>query len=59
MNGRKTTSYAAVRDDLVNAGAVWSDEAVVVDKNLVSSRTPDDLPVFMQAVLAVLAGEER
>lgn len=54
--GRKVTSYFAIKDDMINAGADWLDEAVVVDKNLVTSRTPDDLPVFMPAVIRVLAG---
>ena len=39
---------------MVNAGADWQDGAVVVDRNLVTSRTPDDLPVFMPAILKVL-----
>ncbi|NCC26356.1 MAG: type 1 glutamine amidotransferase [Deltaproteobacteria bacterium] len=56
MKGRTTTSYSAIKDDLVNAGALWVDEAVVVDGNMVSSRTPDDLPDFMRAVIEVLAG---
>lgn len=55
LKGRKVTSYFAIKDDVVNAGADWVDEAVVVDNNLVSSRTPDDLPVFMPAVIKVLS----
>jgi protease I len=54
LKGRKVTSYFAIRDDLVNAGADWVDEAVVVDGHLVTSRVPDDLPVFMKAVLEVI-----
>lgn len=46
------SSLFAIRDDMVNAGAQWRDEAVVVDGNLITSRTPDDLPVFMQAFIA-------
>jgi protease I len=41
---------------MINAGVDWVDEAVVVDGNLVTSRTPADLPVFMPAVIAVLEG---
>jgi protease I len=54
--GRKLTSYEAIRDDLVNAGAVWSDAEVVVDRNLVTSRKPDDLPAFMRELIKLLAG---
>jgi protease I len=55
LEGRKVTSFFAIRDDMENAGAVWVDEAVVIDKNLVTSRTPDDLPLFMPAILRVLS----
>lgn len=53
VEGRKVTSVGAIKDDLVNAGAQWVDEAVVVDKNLVSSRTPDDLPVYVKSYIAL------
>lgn len=46
VEGRTITSYPSLRTDLTNAGATWVDEEVVVDKGLVSSRTPDDLPAF-------------
>ncbi|MFP4564802.1 MAG: type 1 glutamine amidotransferase domain-containing protein [Spirochaetia bacterium] len=49
--GRKVTSVSAIKDDLVNSGADFVDEPVVVDNRLVSSRTPDDLPVFVKAIL--------
>jgi protease I len=55
LRGRKVTSVKAIRDDLVNAGAEWVDQPVVTDGNLVTSRRPEDLPVFMRAVLEVLA----
>jgi protease I len=54
LGGRRVTSFFAIRDDLENAGASWVDEAVVVDGHLVTSRVPDDLPVFMKAVIGVL-----
>ena len=54
LKGRNVTSFFAIKDDMVNAGADWQDRAVVVDRNLVTSRTPDDLPVFMPAILKVL-----
>jgi len=52
LKGRRATSVGAIRDDMENAGCTWSDEAVVVDGNLISSRTPADLPQFMRALLA-------
>ena len=48
LRDRRVTSYAAIKDDMVNAGATWLDEEVVVDENLVTSRKPDDLPAFMR-----------
>lgn len=54
VSGRRVTSAAAIRDDLSNAGADWVDAAVVVDRNLVTSRRPADLPAFMPAVIAIL-----
>jgi protease I len=50
-SGRKMTSFYAIKDDLIHAGANWVDEEVVVDRNMVTSRTPDDLPAFMRAVI--------
>lgn len=49
--GYTMTSTPGIKDDLINAGAIWVDEAVVVDRNMISSRRPQDLPVFMKAVL--------
>jgi protease I len=46
VRGRKLTSYPSVRKDLMNAGAIWVDEQVVVDQGLVTSRKPDDIPAF-------------
>jgi protease I len=46
VRGRKLTSYPSIKTDLVNAGAEWVDDEVVVDRGLVSSRWPDDLPAF-------------
>jgi protease I len=50
------TSFFAIKDDLIHAGADWVDEPVVVDGKLVTSRVPDDLPLFMPAVIKSLAG---
>jgi protease I len=52
LKGYRVTSTTAIRDDLVNAGAQWVDEPVVVDRNLISSRSPDDLPQFCKAIIA-------
>lgn len=52
--GRKVTSWPSVRTDLENAGASWSDEEVVTDGHLITSRKPEDLPAFNKAVLAAL-----
>jgi protease I len=55
VDGRKLTSYPSLRTDLVNAGATWVDEEVVVDSGLVSSRTPDDLPAFCRKLVEEVA----
>jgi protease I len=46
VRGRRVTSYPSLKTDLRNAGAEWTDEEVVTDNGLVTSRTPDDLPAF-------------
>ncbi len=51
LKNRSITSFFAIKDDLINAGARWIDEEVVVDGNLITSRTPNDLPAFMRAVI--------
>ena len=51
LRGRRATSTVGIRDDMVNAGALWADEALVVDGNLVSARTPADLPVFAKGMV--------
>jgi protease I len=51
VRGKRGTSVGAIKDDLVNAGMVWEDSPVVVDGNLISSRTPADLPQFMKAII--------
>jgi protease I len=54
LQGKTVTSFFAIKDDLIHAGAEWVDREVVVDGNLITSRTPDDLPAFMRAVIAAL-----
>jgi deglycase len=56
VRGKRGTSVGAIRDDLVNAGMLWEDSPVVVDGNLISSRTPADLPQFCKAIIAALEG---
>jgi protease I len=55
VEGRRVTSVPAIADDLRNAGAKWEDSEVVVDRNLISSRRPPDLPVFMRTLIRVAA----
>ena len=55
VRGRRVTSFSSVRRDLENAGAQWEDSEVVVDGSLITSRTPDDLEAFNQAILSALA----
>lgn len=55
VRGKKLTSYKNIKDDLVNAGAEWVDEEVVVDGNLITSRNPDDLPAFGRELVRAMA----
>ncbi|OGR51266.1 MAG: protease [Elusimicrobia bacterium RIFCSPLOWO2_02_FULL_39_32] len=52
---RTLTSFFAIKDDLINAGAKFVDKEVVVDKNLITSRTPDDLPLFVFEIIKNLS----
>jgi len=57
LRGRRATCYVGVRDDVKLAGAIYSDEPVVVDGNLITSRVPEDIPAFDAAIRqALLAG---
>jgi protease I len=56
VKGRRLTSWPSLKTDLVNAGAEWVDEEVVVDRGLVTSRKPDDIPAFNRALIALLSG---
>lgn len=57
LQGRRVTSTPGIRDDLENAGAIWFDEAVVVDGHIISSRRPPDLPQYAKAFCDALAKE--
>ncbi|KAL3857815.1 hypothetical protein ACJMK2_012449 [Sinanodonta woodiana] len=54
IKGKKVTCFQAIKDDVENAGAIYSDEAVVVDGNMITSRLPKDLPDFCKAMLSHL-----
>ena len=55
LNGKHATGSLGIKDDLENAGAIWVNEPVVVDGNLISSRTPLDLPMFAKAMVDFLS----
>ena len=57
VRGRRITSYPSLRTDLVNAGAEWVDEELVSDGGITTSRRPDDLPAFCDALLEALRGD--
>ncbi|WP_136708799.1 type 1 glutamine amidotransferase domain-containing protein [Agromyces sp. H66] len=59
VRGRSLTSYPSLKTDLVNAGANWSDERVVVDQGLVTSRRPADLPAFIDTAIEEIAEGEH
>ena len=56
VRGKRLTSWPSLQTDIRNAGGSWVDEEVVVDGNLITSRNPDDIPAFSQALLGALDG---
>jgi protease I len=56
VRGKTVTSYIAIKDDLIHAGANWVDREVVVDGNLITARKPDDLPAFCRELIRMLRG---
>lgn len=56
LKGRKMTSYPSIKTDLMNAGAHWVDEEVVVDEGLTTSRKPDDIPAFNRKMIEEFRG---
>lgn len=59
LKGVRCTSFFSIKDDLINAGAQWVDEPVVVDRHFISSRNPDDLPYFCPAAIEVIKNMQQ
>lgn len=57
VEGRRLTSYYTLQDDIRNAGAEWIDQPVVLDNNFITSRNPDDLPKFTEAIIQWFEGK--
>jgi len=57
VRGRRVTSWPTLESDIRNAGGEWTDEEVVVDGNIVTSRKPDDIPAFNREMLRIFSGE--
>ena len=57
LKGRKATCYPGIKDDLINAGAEYLNAEVVVDKNLITSRRPDDSPAFMRELIKMIKAQ--
>ena len=55
VRDRRLTSWPSLKTDLRNAGATWVDEELVVDGNLITSRNPDDLPAFCDALVSAFS----
>jgi len=56
LEGKTATSFSAIKDDIINAGAKFLDKEVVVDGNLITSRNPYDLPAFSREIIKKLKG---
>jgi len=54
MKGKRATCVSAIKDDVINAGAIYVDEEVVQDGNLITSRVPSDLPAFCRTIITAL-----
>jgi protease I len=55
LRGKRATGFVAIKHDVINAGATWVDEECVIDGKLITSRKPDDLPAFCQAIITALS----
>lgn len=56
--GHRLTSWPSLRTDLINAGATWVDQPVVIDRQLITSRKPDDIPAFNRAIIRLLTQQQ-
>lgn len=54
VKGKRVTSYYSIKDDMVHAGAIWEDQPVVRDGQIITSRKPDDLPLYCREIIAAL-----
>jgi protease I len=59
VRGRKVTSWPSLKTDLKNAGAEWVDQQVVVDRGLLTSRKPDDIPAFNKKLIEIISEDRR
>jgi len=59
LKKKKATCYPSMVDDLKNAGAIYLDASVAVDKNIITSRRPKDLPVFLEKIVEVFNGRSK
>lgn len=59
VEGKRATSFMAIKDDLINAGARWEDEPVVTDGGIITARTPKDLIPFCRAVIEATAAASQ
>lgn len=57
VQGHQVTSWSSLKTDLINAGANWVDEEVVVDRNLITSRNPQDIPAFIDAAISLFSSK--
>ncbi len=58
IKGRRATSFFSLKDDVINAGSTWVDEEVVVDGNIITSRSPADLPAFCRTIIKTMASKK-
>jgi protease I len=55
VRGKRVTSFYSIKDDMINAGAIWADEPVVCDGRIITSRKPEDLPFFCREIISALS----
>jgi protease I len=55
VRGKRVTSFYSIKDDMINAGAIWLDEPVVCDGRIITSRKPEDLPFFCREIISALS----